>query len=82
MQILTLLFLLLISVTLECASNPCVYGDCLEGINRFDCECDLGYVGAKCDQGTICYSILGSNPALSFKFQRNEMYLPRSLLKQ
>ena len=33
----------------ECASEPCVNGDCIDGIARFDCQCEKGYEGELCD---------------------------------
>lgn len=33
-----------------CLTNPCVNGKCLEqNDNDFECKCDFGYVGKKCD---------------------------------
>ena len=35
----------------ECASNPCFQGSkCIDGIDKFTCECKLGYTGRVCDQ--------------------------------
>uniref|UniRef100_A0A673W043 Notch receptor 2 n=1 Tax=Salmo trutta TaxID=8032 RepID=A0A673W043_SALTR len=33
----------------DCASNPCEYGECQDGINEYKCVCAPGYTGAKCD---------------------------------
>ena len=41
----------------ECADNPCVHGNCTDGINNHTCECDDGYEGDNCDIGK-CILIL------------------------
>ena len=56
----------------ECASNPCLHGSrCRDGINKFTCECKLGYTGTTCNQqineclsnpcknGATCFDRLG-----------------------
>ncbi len=36
----------------ECASNPCQNGGvCVDGINRFTCNCPVGYTGLFCEIG-------------------------------
>ena len=32
-----------------CASNPCRFGDCLNGPNAYTCNCNSGYEGRLCD---------------------------------
>ncbi|XP_052777788.1 von Willebrand factor A domain-containing protein 2-like [Mya arenaria] len=34
----------------ECASDPCVNGTCLDGANRFSCNCFPGYTGTVCNE--------------------------------
>lgn len=34
----------------ECASNPCVHGKCVDGINQYDCVCKNGYWGKNCEK--------------------------------
>lgn len=34
----------------ECAANPCINGDCIDGINNYSCECNEGWMGATCDK--------------------------------
>lgn len=29
----------------DCATNPCDYGICKDGINRYDCVCKPGFTG-------------------------------------
>jgi hypothetical protein len=29
----------------DCASNPCVHGACVDGINRYSCVCSPGFTG-------------------------------------
>ena len=33
----------------ECASNPCVNGDCADQVNAFECLCYPGWEGTNCD---------------------------------
>uniref|UniRef100_A0A8C5KFT1 Notch 2 n=1 Tax=Jaculus jaculus TaxID=51337 RepID=A0A8C5KFT1_JACJA len=33
----------------DCASNPCVHGACVDGINRYSCVCAPGYTGQRCN---------------------------------
>ena len=35
----------------ECESSPCQKGTCHDKVNAFECECDAGYTGVKCDIG-------------------------------
>lgn len=29
----------------DCASNPCVHGMCMDGVNRYSCVCSPGFTG-------------------------------------
>lgn len=33
----------------ECASNPCHYGTCKDGLASFSCQCKAGYTGRLCE---------------------------------
>ena len=33
----------------ECMSNPCLRGDCINGIAKYTCECPPGYNGTNCE---------------------------------
>lgn len=33
----------------DCASNPCIHGDCIDGINRYNCACKPGFTGKVSD---------------------------------
>lgn len=35
----------------ECASSPCVHGNCTDQINGYVCECIHGYIGVVCETG-------------------------------
>lgn len=40
----------------ECDSNPCSkYGNCIDGIGNYSCECEPGFKGVHCD---VSYSKL------------------------
>ena len=32
----------------ECASSPCIHGNCTDDVNGFRCSCDSGFSGAIC----------------------------------
>ena len=36
----------------SCESNPCVHGSCTDGVFRYNCTCNLGYIGVNC-QGQL-----------------------------
>ena len=33
----------------ECSSDPCMNGQCQDGINQYTCICDPGWEGVNCD---------------------------------
>lgn len=33
----------------ECASNPCVNGDCIDQVGDYSCHCRLPYTGKNCE---------------------------------
>ena len=33
----------------SCASSPCLYGSCIDGVYRYNCTCDHGYIGVNCE---------------------------------
>ena len=38
----------------ECASSPCQNGGtCVDGVNSYTCNCDVGYAGKNCETGNI-----------------------------
>ena len=40
----------------DCASNLCVNGACVDGVNSYTCNCNPGYSGIHCETGesTCC----------------------------
>lgn len=34
----------------ECESNPCIHGDCEDLVNGYECICDVGVTGERCDE--------------------------------
>ena len=32
----------------ECSGNPCLNGECTDGINEYSCQCEVGYFGTNC----------------------------------
>ena len=56
--------MLVISID-ECHSNPCRNGNCINGENRFDCECLPGWTGPLCNIGEL--PILFLTPVLEIK---------------
>ena len=38
----------------DCASSPCQNGGtCVDDINSYTCNCDVGYTGENCEKGII-----------------------------
>ena len=35
----------------ECLSNPCQFGVCVDGVNRYTCNCQVDFTGTNCDTG-------------------------------
>ena len=33
----------------DCESSPCVHGQCINTVNGYTCDCDIGYRGENCD---------------------------------
>ena len=38
----------------ECAASPCQNGGtCVDGVNSYTCNCEVGYAGKNCESGNI-----------------------------
>ncbi len=53
------MYFFLFSEINECVSNPCINGDCVDGINLYACNCNEGWTGYNCD----VYEGCSSNPS-------------------
>ena len=40
----------------ECASNPCVNGECEDKVNDYICHCKPGWTGKNCDIGEFKFN--------------------------
>lgn len=41
---------------IDCSANPCHHGRCQNDLTGYNCICDQGYTGTKCDTGTVYIS--------------------------
>ncbi|XP_072022532.1 lysyl oxidase homolog 2-like [Amphiura filiformis] len=39
--------------SIDCASNPCVNGQCQDGANQYTCVCNPGWTGENCDKSSV-----------------------------
>ena len=37
----------------DCRNSPCFHGNCLDRVNRYECQCFYGYTGFNCDTGLL-----------------------------
>ena len=51
---------LFLAVLDECASNPCVHGNCTDEFNGFVCNCQEGFSGETCNGEEICRNYAGN----------------------
>ncbi len=68
----------------ECASGPCLHGGtCVDGINRFTCNCAPGWTGTRCEIGImkmnsifdmlfLCTQVVSEIPAQKYSVAAHE----------
>ena len=39
----------------DCDPDPCVYGNCADGVDSHTCDCDSGFTGVNCETGEIIF---------------------------
>ena len=50
----------------ECGSMPCMNGQCIDGVNGYECRCNAGYTGVMCETSKLikmihlCYHYSGA----------------------
>ena len=37
----------------ECESSPCIHGRCEDGTDKYICQCEPGFTGLHCEEGTV-----------------------------
>jgi hypothetical protein len=42
----------------DCVGRPCVNGECIDGVNSYQCRCKPGYEGTNCEEGTKIIKLL------------------------
>ena len=57
----------------SCESNPCIYGNCVDGVYRYNCICDHGYIGVNCES-ILTFLLILEQILLSFKGQSLKLF--------
>lgn len=61
----------------ECVSFFCVYGNCMDQVNGYVCECIFGYIGVICEIGIqfMIFLLLFLYGCMKCFNDRNEKYV-------
>lgn len=61
----------------ECASNPCLHGDCVDLVNAYQCICLPGWSGTDCDVPEVpTYNCTDRSPCTPENAEMNKFYFP------
>ena len=41
----------------DCDLDHCLYGDCVDGVDSYTCDCDSGFTGVNCETGETIFRL-------------------------
>ena len=50
----------------DCAGSPCVNGECIDGVNSYECKCNSGYQGRNCENSKKLNQSLFNNDMVMY----------------